>query len=127
MVSQSNQTFYIATNEGFFLGSAPTMELLLSHSCFVFILVFFSVNQLHWLVCLRKLSTSVLSLLYELMLIHPFYYIRGATHVILSISTLKNIYGSTHILGPVYGEHRRTINANDSAGLELAEEAQYKV
>jgi hypothetical protein len=45
-------------------------------------------------VCLRKLSTSVLSLLYELMLIHPFYYIRGATHVILSISTLKNIYGS---------------------------------
>ena len=27
----------------------------------------------------------------------------------------------------IYGELRRTINANDSAGLELAEEAQYKV
>ena len=35
------------------------MELLLSHSCLMFIFVFFSVNQLNRLMFLRKLGTSV--------------------------------------------------------------------
>ena len=92
MVSQSNQFFNIATNECFFLRTAPLMKLLLSHSCLMFVFVFFSVNQLNRLMFLRKLGTSVQCLIGLLVFFDTLHNTCGTSHIVLSISTLKNIY-----------------------------------
>ena len=53
------QFFYVASNESFFFSSTPSVELLLSHSSFMFVFVFFSVDKLNRLMSLRKLGSSV--------------------------------------------------------------------
>ena len=82
----------ITSNESFLFGSAPSVELLFPHSCLMFIFVFFSVNQLNRLMFLRKLGTSVQCLIGLLVFFDTLHNTCGTSHIVLPISTLKNIY-----------------------------------
>ena len=73
------------------------MKLLFSHTSFIFIFVFFSVDQLNWLMSLGELGSSVQRLVSLLVFANALYQARGTTHVVLPIGTLKNVYCRTHL------------------------------